>query len=622
MKKQIPIILGNCVLIALFALSTNAGFAQSRTKAKTTTTTRVTPSTPKKSATPARTSTPSRSTTPTRSATPSRSSSSSRSSNSSSSYSSRSSSSGSSKSSSSGRSSSGSTSSSGSSYRSSSTPSRTYSSGSTSTESSSGTGSTRKTSTEPKKTSPATGQVKTHSSSPVQRTRTRITPVKTIKILDASNPEPEVKVINTKKTYPEYLGSSSAEAFKQMDRIVVNEGRIPSQTITANVITLATGTDMIPLTVDESGNPITVYEGVVALPKEQRDSISQICVAQINEAKEQGNTEEVQFWENVNRTMNQPDYDACIGKSYGDPHMRTYDGYTYDLQSVGEFILTKSTTSSFEIQTRQSPAPGSISLNTATAMNVNGDRVCIYTRGFPDNYTGIPIRVNGNPLRMKPGEVYALRNGGIVKRMGSNYRVSWPTGEQAYVKFFTSRQKKYINVLPQVFEAGNHGSYVGLLGNADGIPGNDLQSKHGRQTGVVGYFYSMNELTGNTRIPRSTKREEIKHNRSLINDFGDSWRLGQNSLFDYAVNVSTSSFRLYSYEEKNPPTLASLRKKDVLSAKKACEEAGIKDEDVLRGCILDVATSKDTSIAKAIADIEDDEALAKEMKVLNPIRSK
>ncbi|NJL85939.1 MAG: hypothetical protein HC886_08105 [Leptolyngbyaceae cyanobacterium SM1_1_3] len=67
-------------------------------------------------------------------------------------------------------------------------------------------------------------------------------------------------------------------------------------------------------------------------------------------------------------------------RSYGDPHIQTYDGLHYSFQTVGEFILSKSRDSSFEVQTRQGRVRDNngLSLNTAVAMNVCGHRVAVY----------------------------------------------------------------------------------------------------------------------------------------------------------------------------------------------------------------------------------------------------
>ncbi len=82
---------------------------------------------------------------------------------------------------------------------------------------------------------------------------------------------------------------------------------------------------------------------------------------------------------------NEPLQDGIQGRSYGDPHINTYDQFHYTFQTLGEYILSKSRDGSFEVQARQGRVPGrdSLSLNTAVAMNVCGHRVGIYVRDFP-----------------------------------------------------------------------------------------------------------------------------------------------------------------------------------------------------------------------------------------------
>src|SRR5690606_7776811 len=66
--------------------------------------------------------------------------------------------------------------------------------------------------------------------------------------------------------------------------------------------------------------------------------------------------------------------------SAGDVHLVTPDGLAFDFQGAGEFLLLKSSDGKIEIQTRQEPWLDSdrVTVNTAVAMNVNGDRVGIY----------------------------------------------------------------------------------------------------------------------------------------------------------------------------------------------------------------------------------------------------
>ena len=60
---------------------------------------------------------------------------------------------------------------------------------------------------------------------------------------------------------------------------------------------------------------------------------------------------------------------------WGDPHMTTFDGLKYDLQTLGEFTLVKSNRSDFEVQSRHIPynSSGSLAISSAVAMKVGRD---------------------------------------------------------------------------------------------------------------------------------------------------------------------------------------------------------------------------------------------------------
>ncbi len=444
-----------------------------------------------------------------------------------------------------------------------------------------------------------------------------------MQVIKAENP-PAVRPVAEKtlsKSLPIYPKTVTYQVIEEVGKSVEMKGGSEfEKTLSTNVVTLAAGVELNELMQDESGNPITVAQAVAKLPQRNRDSIANVCAQQLEVAQQTGDPKEVMFWQNMHNTFNRPNQEIGLGKSYGDPHMRTYDGLTYDLQSVGEFVLTKSKYSSFQIQTRQSPA-NSISLNTAAAMYINGDVVTVYTQDFPDSYSDIPLRVNGNPLQILAGQSYGLSKGGVIKKISNYYKISWPTGEQVMIKFFTSKSKRYMNVLPQVYAANNAGSYEGLLGNADGFSDNDLQSKSGGLVRAQRDFYNMAQLAGNDFIKRKERRNEVKYTKEILESFGESWRVdSRSSLFEYPPGKT-----YYNYAQKTSKstvtTLGKIKRSQVLNAKKACEDAGITDEDVLKTCILDVATSGDEEIAESIADIENDENLVEDLEVNNRLQT-
>ena len=407
---------------------------------------------------------------------------------------------------------------------------------------------------------------------------------------------------------------------QEIDNILQKNNGKGAKTFSGNVITLASDVNTAPLMEAPTGpaRPSTVYQQMQELPKPARDEIEQVCVQQLNRPEVQADPDQVAFWQSYQQLVTRPEAEACLGKSYGDPHMRTYDGYTYDLQTVGEFVFTKSVNGNFEIQTRQKAVGSSFSLNSATAMQVNGDRVSIYTQDFPDNYTQYPIRVNGSPLAMSTGE-YRLQNGGVIRFVGNDIRVTWPTGEQALVKFFSQSGKKYLNVVAQVFNARNSGGYLGLMGNANGLATDDLRTQNGSTLNAVANFYTVDELLSNKKVTRQVRKDERRHKQQLANSFGDSWRVTSgSSLFDYGYGQNTASFTRYNFPKKHM-TLTEFSRNEIREAKKICEDQGTRG-DALRGCILDVAATRNTEFAETAADIEDEQALVHALDLNNPLQ--
>lgn len=293
-----------------------------------------------------------------------------------------------------------------------------------------------------------------------------------------------------------------------------------------------------------------------------------------------------------------------IARSHGDPHIETYDGQNYSFQTVGEYVLSRSPLNGFEIQSRQSRFNELMSLNSAVAMNVRGDRVCYYAqaRDIPDGIHGTPIRVNGEPVNWQLEDL-ALANGGIVKfdQRNNSIQVLWPTGEQVVVTQFTNQSQHYLNIVPLVYPHED-GHYEGLMGNANGDPDDDLKRSNGTQFQSPQLFYSLESLTGKKGVSKSSKEAEKEYQEKLARDFGNTWRVTPaTSLFDYAPGKSTVNFTDYFFPRKFL-TLGSASPEAAREAQKTCMEAGVTGS-ALRECMSDVVFSRDKTFAQSSAQV-------------------
>jgi hypothetical protein len=275
------------------------------------------------------------------------------------------------------------------------------------------------------------------------------------------------------------------------------------------------------------------------------------------------------------------------GTSYGDPHLITFDGHRYSFQTVGEYILAKSTDGYFQVQTRQSPVNRNLSLNSAVAMQVGSDRVAFYSKDFPDSDTTTPLRVNAAPTTIQ-GESLSLPGGGIIyKKSDSDYVVQWNTGEQVAVNIYQRGQYNYMDIFPFVFES-QAGQIVGLLGNADGNPDNDLRFRSGNLLPTKSTYGDLNQIINNiapVQIPLGEL--EKLYFQQLNRDFGSSWRVTpEESLFDYAPGQTTDSFTDRAFPDAYL-TLDMLPPDALQAARSACSQAGV-DSSLMEGCIFDV----------------------------------
>jgi hypothetical protein len=272
---------------------------------------------------------------------------------------------------------------------------------------------------------------------------------------------------------------------------------------------------------------------------------------------------------------------AMEGRAWGDIHVQTMDGATYDFQAAGEFVASRSMAGDFEVQLRLESTGFSnyVSIVTAVAMQVDTSRARVALRREP------MLSVEGQPVTLSPGGSLDLPEGGRIERSERGYEIFWRDGSSLFIKV----GKGHLNAFLR--PASTRRSTVsGLFGNFNGNAMDDIDVAT-----AIGALGSGTDSTLNAGLAELA--------RSLLSDEDDGWLVSQQtSLFEYAPGQSTRTFRKPApTREANAAGLpASWRRQ----AHAACEEAGVTDPDLLEACIVDVGYTRDESFAETAAAVQ------------------
>ncbi len=283
-------------------------------------------------------------------------------------------------------------------------------------------------------------------------------------------------------------------------------------------------------------------------------------------------------WNRLNSfTSRTPDCKPVMGRTHGDPHLKSFDGASYSFQTVGEFTLVKSGSGNLNIQVRQRAQSDDFSMNSAIAMNVGGDRVCFYASEKPDGNTTTPLRIEGEPIYLERNNYY-LEHGGTISMSGNDYVITWPTGERVKLDPVRSGNMSFYNITVEIYPCAD--VYDGLLGNANGRTSDDFDVRGGSMTASrwnMGVFGSSNQ---------NDQALEKEYLAFLAKDFAMQYRITpQESLFDYGFNQSTFAFTDLSFPRVHR-TLGDLNENDRRRAQRECERRGLTGPD-LNACVYD-----------------------------------
>lgn len=266
------------------------------------------------------------------------------------------------------------------------------------------------------------------------------------------------------------------------------------------------------------------------------------------------------------------------GRSFGDPHIVTYDNTSYSFQTVGEFILTKVGTR-FEVQTRQKPQNDDFSLNTAVAIKLYNDRIAYYAADIPDG-SNSPLWVNGTPVRLQ-GRAYYLPSGGTIRLIGRNYVVSGPLGEKVIMSITGNSGRGFMNLTVNIpsclLDVAS-----GLLGNANRNQSDDFSRNQFSQNNNLTGFIGMNT----PEFTSLSQDVEKQYQNEIIKDFAELHRVSSElSLFDYRPGLSTSFYTDRSFP-RVIRTFNSIPNNNRDSARNRCQQMGVTEAE-MNGCIFD-----------------------------------
>jgi hypothetical protein len=246
----------------------------------------------------------------------------------------------------------------------------------------------------------------------------------------------------------------------------------------------------------------------------------------------------------------------------GDPHIETLAGYRYDFQAGGEFTLSRSDSGDLDVQVRQEPLRvngvenTTVTVNTAMAASIAGDRVAVYG-------DGPALRIDGSTVDLT--EERQLPHGGTVAPLGDGYLLRWPDGSEVWA----------VTAVP--------GSLNVLVGPAP--------ARAGTLTGLLGG-------TATGLVDRDGKRYEKPKPDVLYPTVGESWRVGDTSLFDYEPGQSTATFT----RPELPTAPAEPTPAQRAAAEQAC--ANVEDPGLHAHCVFDVAVSGDNRFADGYRALE------------------
>ena len=250
---------------------------------------------------------------------------------------------------------------------------------------------------------------------------------------------------------------------------------------------------------------------------------------------------------------------ACAAAtSIGDTHLTTFDRTLYDFQASGDFVLVETPKSDFVVQARQqsgAPTWPNATLNKAVAARMGKTSVAVCLKEMP-------LVVDGNPTPLEDGKSLVLPSGVHLSRDNNVYSVWDKSGDSLRAELNGS----YINVTVGLGRWPEEAHGI-LLNANDDI--NKIEARDGQVLTAPFPF------------------------ADLYHHYADSWSVPRESLLD-----ACGERKVETGLPEKPFFAHDLPPKDYETARRVCEQAGVKIKSLLDACTLDVAVIGSESAAK------------------------
>jgi hypothetical protein len=328
----------------------------------------------------------------------------------------------------------------------------------------------------------------------------------------------------------------------------------------------------------------TPYEMLSIIPVSERQDLRQMVLE--NQRVASSSSSQTTDYDVFAALLEHSFCSRTFGRSYGDPHLKSYDRATYSFQTVGEFVLSKNTNGLFEVQTRQRAQDENFSLNAAVAMNIAGDRLCFYAADKPDDIQQTPLRLNGQPIQLQ-GRSYYLPHGGVIRLDGRNYTIAWPTGETTVIDVRSSGARGFVNVTVGIF-ACDRNQYEGLLGNNNGFSEDDFNSRTNmpRPNNIAALSIASAYAFDTRDAAQINTFAEQEFQAYLAKNFAEDWRVTDlTTLFDYRPGTTTAFFTDRSFPRIHM-NISQMNAQSREQARQRCAQMGVP-ADEMGGCIFD-----------------------------------